>query len=205
MSGRSTKVLNVLHTMSKSIKREVTTEEIVVAAWMSHPEDFCLDGFPQYPDSSKVIFTLMGRKGLVGKGFLKRVGPGRYFFHWRPLGDDDLILALLATNASTLLQCGGRDKLSVDHLYEYLGVAHKDPKTDPHDAIESLKSRMADIESVDDCKPGLRVAINVLDYLLERFKNKLPEPTPRRNEGEHTDRSGNKKADRARQHRNRSV
>ena len=56
-----------------------TAEELVVAAFNEFPKDFCLMGFPQYPDSNKVLtqVTTAGR-GLQKKGWLTQIGTKKY-------------------------------------------------------------------------------------------------------------------------------
>lgn len=55
-----------------------TINELVVACWKNEPARFCLTGFPEYPDSNKVIVCVSGARGLVAKGVLTRVAPGVY-------------------------------------------------------------------------------------------------------------------------------
>jgi hypothetical protein len=54
-------------------------EALVVAAWRKYPRTFGLKGFEEeFPDSNKVLSSLMGEKGLVKRGWLLKVGQKLY-------------------------------------------------------------------------------------------------------------------------------
>lgn len=58
---------------------EFTEAELVAGAWEENPAAFGLKGFAgQYPASHEVRFRLMGKRGLVGRLWLERVGRDRY-------------------------------------------------------------------------------------------------------------------------------
>lgn len=71
----SRKVL--LYQVALTFGRPFAMEELVVAAWERHPEEFGLCGFP-HPCSNKVISELCGQRGLVGLGYLRRTMPRTY-------------------------------------------------------------------------------------------------------------------------------
>ena len=56
-----------------------TAEDLVVAAFQKFPDAFCLMGYPQYPDSNKVLtqITTAGR-GLQKRAWLRKIGTKRY-------------------------------------------------------------------------------------------------------------------------------
>ncbi len=52
-----------------------TAEALIVAAWQKYPRTFGLKGFEDlYPDSNKVLASIMGEKGLARKGWLLKAG-----------------------------------------------------------------------------------------------------------------------------------
>jgi hypothetical protein len=56
-----------------------TAEALIVAAWQKYSLTFGLKGFEeQYPDSNKVLSSLMGEKGLVKRGWLLKNGHKQY-------------------------------------------------------------------------------------------------------------------------------
>lgn len=56
-----------------------SAEALIVAVWQKYPRTFGLKGFAdQYPDSNKVLSSIMGVKGLAGRGWLVKVGQKLY-------------------------------------------------------------------------------------------------------------------------------
>jgi hypothetical protein len=55
-----------------------TAEDLAIAAWEKFPDSFGMEGHSQYPDSNRVYTKLMGKRGLVGRGWLVKVGGKRY-------------------------------------------------------------------------------------------------------------------------------
>lgn len=56
-----------------------SAEALIVAAWLKFPRTFGLKGYTdQYPDSNKVLTSIMGGKGLAHKGWLTKMGQKLY-------------------------------------------------------------------------------------------------------------------------------
>jgi hypothetical protein len=56
-----------------------SAEALIVAAWQKYPQSFGLKGFAdQFPDSNKVLTSIMGEKGLARKGWLAKMGQKLY-------------------------------------------------------------------------------------------------------------------------------
>lgn len=56
-----------------------SAEALIVASWQKYPKSFGLKGFAdQYPDSNKVLTSIMGEKGLARKGWLAKMGQKLY-------------------------------------------------------------------------------------------------------------------------------
>lgn len=56
-----------------------SAEALVVAAWQKYPRTFGLKGYDeQYPDSNKVLASIMGEKGLTRRGWLVKMGQKLY-------------------------------------------------------------------------------------------------------------------------------
>lgn len=56
-----------------------TAEALIVASWRKYPQTFGLKGFADlYPDSNKILASIMGEKGLAKKGWLNKVGQKLY-------------------------------------------------------------------------------------------------------------------------------
>jgi hypothetical protein len=56
-----------------------SAEALIVVSWQKYPRTFGLKGYTdQYPDSNKVLSSIMGVKGLAGRGWLAKVGQKLY-------------------------------------------------------------------------------------------------------------------------------
>jgi hypothetical protein len=56
-----------------------SAEALIVRVWQAHPRTFGLKGFEeQFPDSNKVLWGIMGEKGLPKRGYLSKVGQKLY-------------------------------------------------------------------------------------------------------------------------------
>ena len=56
-----------------------SAEALIVAVWQKYPRAFGLKGYAdQYPDSNKVLASIMGEKGLARKGWLVKMGQKMY-------------------------------------------------------------------------------------------------------------------------------
>ncbi len=51
-----------------------TVEQLAISAWLKHPQSFGLRGYTKhYLDNNKVISMLSGKRGLVQRGYLRRL------------------------------------------------------------------------------------------------------------------------------------
>lgn len=56
-----------------------SAEALIVASWQRFPRTFGLKGYAeQYPDSNKVLSSIMGEKGLARRGWLAKMGQKLY-------------------------------------------------------------------------------------------------------------------------------
>jgi hypothetical protein len=56
-----------------------SAESLIVCAWQKYPRTFGLKGYDdQYPDSNKVLASIMGEKGLARRGWLSKMGQKLY-------------------------------------------------------------------------------------------------------------------------------
>jgi hypothetical protein len=51
---------------------------LVITAWMADKARFGMPGYPNYPDSYKVISCLYGKSGLIHRGLLRKQGDRLY-------------------------------------------------------------------------------------------------------------------------------
>lgn len=70
-------ILSLLHAAQR-LSTTFSAEELVVAAWQED-KAFGLSGYADlYPNSNKVLASLMGEKGLVKRGYFKKMGSKLY-------------------------------------------------------------------------------------------------------------------------------
>jgi hypothetical protein len=73
------KILVAADQLEQEGQTPFTAEALIVAVWKKFPNTFGLKGFSdQYPDSNKVLSSLMGEKGLARRGWLIKTGQKMY-------------------------------------------------------------------------------------------------------------------------------
>lgn len=73
------KILLAAHQLEKEGQSPFSAEALVVSSWQKFPKTFGLKGYTDlYPDSNKVLSSIMGEKGLARRGWLMKVGQKLY-------------------------------------------------------------------------------------------------------------------------------
>jgi hypothetical protein len=73
------KILLAAIQLEKDGQSPFSAEALVVAAWQKYPRSFGLKGYYDlYPDSNKVLSSIMGEKGLARRGWLVKMGQKLY-------------------------------------------------------------------------------------------------------------------------------
>jgi hypothetical protein len=73
------KILLAADQLEKQGQSPFSAEALIVAAWQQFPRTFGLKGYAdQYPDSNKVLSSIMGVKGLAHRGWLVKMGQKLY-------------------------------------------------------------------------------------------------------------------------------
>ena len=73
------KILLSAHDLEKGGESPFSAESLIVMAWKKYPKTFGLKGYAEhYPDSNKILASIMGEKGLAKKGWLLKVGQKMY-------------------------------------------------------------------------------------------------------------------------------
>ncbi len=73
------KILLAAFALEESGESPFTAEALVVSAWKKYPVTFGLKNFAeQYPDSNKVLASIMGERGLARRGWLSKMGQKLY-------------------------------------------------------------------------------------------------------------------------------
>jgi len=73
------KILLAAHQLEQEGQSPFSAEALIVASWQKFPKTFGLKGYAdQYPDSNKVLSSIMGEKGLARRGWLIKMGQKLY-------------------------------------------------------------------------------------------------------------------------------
>jgi hypothetical protein len=73
------KILLAAEHLDKQGQSPFSAEALIVASWQRFPNTFGLKGFAeQYPDSNKILSSIMGEKGLARRGWLIKTGQKQY-------------------------------------------------------------------------------------------------------------------------------
>ncbi len=72
-------ILLAAHQLDDQGRAPFSAEELIVASWQQFPRAFGLKGYTdRYPDSNRVLSSIMGEKGLTRKGWLAKMGQKLY-------------------------------------------------------------------------------------------------------------------------------
>lgn len=73
------KILLAADTLDKEGQSPFSAETLIVSSWQKFPKTFGLKGYAdQYPDSNKILSSIMGEKGLARRGWLVKMGQKMY-------------------------------------------------------------------------------------------------------------------------------
>lgn len=73
------KILLAAHQLEQEGQSPFSAEALIVACWQKFPRAFGLKGYSDlYPDSNKVLSSIMGERGLARRGWLTKVGQKMY-------------------------------------------------------------------------------------------------------------------------------
>lgn len=73
------KILLAAQQLEQEGQSPFSAEALIVTSWQKFPKTFGLKGYAdQYPDSNKVLSSIMGEKGLARRGWLVKMGQKLY-------------------------------------------------------------------------------------------------------------------------------
>jgi hypothetical protein len=73
------KILLAAYHLEEHGESPFSAESLVVSAWQKFPKTFGLKGYTdQYPDSNKILSSVMGERGLARRGWLSKMGQKLY-------------------------------------------------------------------------------------------------------------------------------
>jgi hypothetical protein len=73
------KILLAAEHLDQQGQSPFSAEALIVVSWQKFPKTFGLKGYAeQYPDSNKILSSIMGQKGLTRRGWLVKMGEKLY-------------------------------------------------------------------------------------------------------------------------------
>src|SRR5271157_2753617 len=73
------KILLAAFQLEEAGQSPFSAEALIVGSWQQYPQTFGLKGYAeQYPDSNKILSSIMGEKGLARRGWLVKMGQKMY-------------------------------------------------------------------------------------------------------------------------------
>lgn len=164
------KILLAAVTLEEQGQSPFSAEALIVASWQKYPRTFGLKGYADlYPDSNKVLSSIMGGKGLAARGWLAKVGQklyaltreGRLVVRRLQHGGDapppagvprlsreqeKFLTALWATVAFEKYQEGRRQELTFADASGFWGITEgtRGPAVDAR--LDHLRATLADLE-----------------------------------------------------------
>lgn len=73
------KILLAAESLDQQGQSPFSAEALIVASWQKFPKTFGLKGYAElYPDSNKILSSIMGQKGLTRRGWLVKMGEKLY-------------------------------------------------------------------------------------------------------------------------------
>src|SRR5258708_40257703 len=73
------KILLAANQLEADGQSPFSAEALIVVSWQKFPKTFGLKGYAdQYPDSNKILSSIMGEKGLARRGWLVKMGQKMY-------------------------------------------------------------------------------------------------------------------------------
>jgi hypothetical protein len=168
------KILLAAYQLEEQGQSPFSAEALIVASWQKFPRTFGLKGYAdQYPDSNKVLSSIMGERGLARRGWLSKMGQklyaltreGRQVVVRLQAGgeppdpgtpstvritreQEKYLLGLFASSAVQKFEEGLKDELTFQDACRFWGIAeslHGDQLTA---RLDRLRAVLADVEHV---------------------------------------------------------
>ncbi|MCS6851154.1 MAG: hypothetical protein NZ700_08310 [Gemmataceae bacterium] len=160
------KILLAAYQLENEGQSPFSAEALIVAAWQKYPQSFGLKGYAdQYPDSNKVLTSIMGEKGLARRGWLVKMGQKLYALTREGRA---VVRRLLQDGDAPAVEAGS--KITRDQEKFLLGLLCSS-------ATEKyLEGRKLELNFADACKFwGINESMygDVLDARLDRLRASL--------------------------------
>jgi hypothetical protein len=166
------KILVAAYELEEQGQSPFSAEALIVASWLKFPQTFGLRGYAdQYPDSNKVLSSIMGVKGLAGRGWLVKMGQKLYALsrdgkqivnRLLQLGESEAVpvsrklskeqekflLNLLDTSAVEKFQEGRRPEMTFADACKFWNITEGMPVETLDARLNRLRAELADLDRI---------------------------------------------------------
>jgi hypothetical protein len=190
------KILLAAYQLEKEGQSPFSAEALIVASWQKFKKTFGLKGYAEfYPDSNKVLSTIMGGKGLVHRRWLDKKGQKLYVLtregqnivrKLRQAGEqpepdaspelsrdqDKLLLHLLGTTAVQKFDDERRDELKFPEACRFWGISEDMPPEALDSQLRRVRTSLRELGRLIppegwELSNGRSISDEDLDHLAE--------------------------------------
>lgn len=189
--SRVYKILLTMYDLSKGERRNLKFEDIVVALFKRHKDDFHLRGYPQYPDSEnveKAIYSNLKKNGLVNYGNkifsltdkglsfaeeLKRKIEDKKFVSSikLPRFIDKEIIRMKNLDGFKFFLNNNIGKILDTDFYNYLGVSVRTEKDEFLGRLKTIEDVINELQKKAIKEPLYNGLVNYHKFLVNKFKD----------------------------------
>lgn len=177
-------VLLAASSLDRAGRATFALADVAVAAWRMFPDRFSMGDGHDYPDTHAVIGEFYGKRGLIGRGLLRKhasllamTNRGRLAVHTchlgtkqliavvMPMETEQLVLRLMDTESVRKWQCNQKEELLFPDAWSFWDL----PETPERGIVAERLSRTGQMLSAVRSHPCGRLALEVHLYLTKRF------------------------------------
>jgi hypothetical protein len=166
------KILLAAYQLEEQGQSPFSAEALIVAVWQKFPRAFGLKGYADlYPDSNKVLASIMGAKGLAQRGWLVKMGQKLYALTRegrqavrRLLNDGEtapveeqikltrdqekFLLGLLNSTAVQKYQEGGKSELTFADACRFWGIQEGTRGPAVEGRLDQMRASLAELDRI---------------------------------------------------------
>ncbi len=167
------KILLAAFQLEEQGQSPFSAEALIVASWQRFPRAFGLKGYgDHYPDSNRVLSSIMGERGLAKRGWLSKMGQKLYalsregrqvVLRLQKAADEPeaaqtsakisrdqekLLLAQLASSAVRKFEEGRKDEMVFADASRFWGITDNDHGEGISARLDRFRGKLAELEKV---------------------------------------------------------
>ena len=189
--SRVNKILLTMYKLSKGRKKNLKFEDIVVALFKQHRNDFHLRGYSQYPDSEnveKAIYSNLKKNGLVNYGnkifsltdkglsfaeeLKRKIGDKKFVSSIKlPRFIDKETMRMKNLDGFKFFLSNNTEKILDTDFYSYLGVSVRTEKDEFLRRLKTIEDVISELQKKAIKEPLYNKLVNYHKFLVNKFKD----------------------------------